>query len=86
MEIKIVKCDQCGREIKEYEYGQIEISNVVLQDWDVNKEYPQYSGKYIMDHLNLCSDCAISFLSFFRLSSWIIKILNKPQPVKEDES
>ena len=86
MEVKTVKCDQCGREIQQYEYGQLIVSNVTLQDWNGNSRYPQYSGEYRMSSLNLCPDCAISFLAFFKLPSWIIKILNKPQPVKEEKS
>jgi ribosomal protein S26 len=88
MEVKTVKCDQCGREIKEHEYGQLVVSNVTLQDWDNNSTsiYSHYSGKYSVDSLNLCPDCAISFLAFFKLPSWIKKIVDKPQSAKEDES
>ena len=87
MEIKTLKCDQCGREIKQHEYGQLIVSNVILQDWDGDLKYPQYSTKYHIDSLNLCPDCAISFLAFFKLPSWIKKIIEyKQQSVKEDDS
>lgn len=85
MEVKTVKCDQCGREIKEHEYGQLVVSSVTLQDWDNDSRYPQYSGKYNIDSLNLCPDCAISFLAFFKLPSWIKKIVDKPQSAKEEK-
>ena len=85
MEVKTVKCDQCGREIKEHEYGQLVVSSVTLQDWDNDSRYPQYSGKYNIDSLNLCPDCAISFLAFFKLTSWIKKIVDKPQSAKEEK-
>lgn len=48
MEIKTLKCDQCGREIKQYEYGQLIVSNVTLQDWDGDSKYPRYSNEYII--------------------------------------
>lgn len=86
MEIKTLKCDQCGREIKQHEYGQLIVSNVILQDWDGDLKYPRYSNEYKMSSLNLCPDCAISFLAFFKLPSWIKKIVDKPQLVKEEES
>jgi ribosomal protein S26 len=85
MEVKTVKCDQCGREIKQYEYGQLIVSSVTLKDWNDDSKYARYSGEYSLDSLNLCPDCAISFLAFFKLPSWIKKIIEyKQQSVKEE--
>ena len=86
MEVKTVKCDQCGREIKRNEYGQLAVSHMTLQDWDGDLKYPRYSGEYRMDSLNLCPDCAISFLAFFKLPSWIKKIVEYKQQSAKEES
>ena len=82
METKIIKCNQCGREIKEHEYGQLRVNGITLKDWNNNPKYPSYSGEYNLGGLDLCPDCAISFLAFFKLPSWIKKILEK-QPAEE---
>ena len=76
METKIIKCDHCGKEIREYEYGALSIDRIILKDWyNESDAYPMYSGKYKLDALDLCPDCAISFLAFFKLPSWIKKIV-----------
>ena len=65
METKTIKCDHCGKEIKEHEYGTLSIDRVMLKDWhNETDSRPTYSGEYELASLDLCPDCAITFLAF----------------------
>ena len=85
-ETKTIKCDHCGKEIKEHEYGTLSIDRVMLKDWhNETDSHPTYSGEYELDSLDLCPECAITFLAFFKLPLWIKKIIDHNAP-KENKS